>query len=84
MQPRNFGSDLRRRLNEGATLDVALGELRSSGASIVECIVSVRSARGCDLVEAKRLVHFSPVWADVRALNEEMHEELERITRDDA
>ena len=84
MQPRDFGHELRRRLDEGATLDVALGELRSSGASIVESIVSVRFARGCDLAEAKRLVHFSPIWADVRAQNEKFHEELDRLSRDDA
>ncbi|APV48315.1 hypothetical protein BWI17_00625 [Betaproteobacteria bacterium GR16-43] len=84
MQPRNFGSELRRRLEEGASLDTGLGELRTSGASIMESIVSVRSARHCDLAEAKRLVHLSPVWADVMAQNEKLHEELERFGRDDA
>lgn len=71
-------------MDAGATLDAALAELREAGASIVESIVGVRSARQCDIAEAKRLVHFSPVWADVIAQNEKLHEELERLSQDDA
>ena len=71
-------------MDEGASLDAALGELRTSGASIMESIVTVRSVRGCDLKEAKRLVHFSPAWADVREQNEKFHEEIERLGRDGA
>jgi len=56
-------------LREGATLDTALEALRAGGASIVESIVSVRSVRSCELVEAKRLVHASPVWSDVMTQN---------------
>jgi hypothetical protein len=71
-------------MDEGASLDTALGGLRESGASIVESIVSVQFAHGCDLAEAKRLVHRSPVWADVIAQNEILRQEIERLSSDDA
>ena len=82
MQPRNLGGDLRELLAGGASLDAALGELRANGASIVECIISVRTVRGCDLAEAKRVVHDSPSWADVMAQNEQFHAELEAAARE--
>jgi hypothetical protein len=82
MQPRDLSSELRELLRGGASLDTALSQLRANGASIVESIVSIRSVRGCDLVEAKRLVHLSPAWADVRALNDQFHAELEAAARE--
>jgi hypothetical protein len=82
MQPRDLSSDLRELLGSGASLDTALSQLRASGASIVESIVSVRSVRRCDLAEAKRLVHLSPAWEDVRVLNDQFHAELEAAARE--
>jgi ribosomal protein L7/L12 len=84
MRPRDLSTDLRQRLAHGATLDDALAAMRSDGASIVECIVSVRTLRQCDLVEAKRVVEASPAWADVKARNDDFHKELERLANDDA
>ncbi len=82
MQPRDLSSELRELLGSGASLDTALSQLRANGASIVECIIGVRSVRGCDLAEAKRVVHLSPAWADVRALNDQFHAELEAAARE--
>ena len=82
MQPRDLSSELRELLGGGASLDIALSQLRANGTSIVESIISVRSVRGCDLAEAKRLVHLSPAWADVRALNDQFHAELEAAARE--
>jgi hypothetical protein len=65
MYPRDFSKQLRSRLADGLVLDDALSELRSSGASIIECIVATKRIRGCDLVEAKTLIHQSKAWADV-------------------
>src|SRR5437773_4662919 len=82
MDPRDFSKRLRGRLAEGLTLDAALRELRSSGASIIECIMATKSVRGCDLAEAKRLIHNSTAWADVieqtDAVWAELTEELEK------
>ena len=77
MKPRDLSSELRELLGSGASLDTALSQLRASGASIVESIISVRSVRRCDLAEAKRLVHLSRAWEDVRGLNDQLHAELE-------
>jgi hypothetical protein len=82
MQPRDLSSELRELLSGGASLDIALSQLRANGASIVESIISVRSVRGCDLAESKRLVHLSPAWADIRALNDQLHAELEAAARE--
>jgi hypothetical protein len=82
MRPRDLSAELRELLHDGANLDAALGSLRANGASIVECIISVRWVRRCDLAEAKRIVHVSPAWADVMAQNEQFHEELEAAARE--
>lgn len=88
MYPRDFTKQLRQRLARGLTLDAALQELRSEGASILESIAATKRVRGCDLGEAKRLVHFSPVWADVAKQAEAMwaglEEELNKIAEPSA
>jgi len=77
MYPRDFSKQLRRRLAEGLTLDASMRELRSSGASIIECIVATKCVRSCDLAEAKRLIHDSTVWTDVIERADAMWDELE-------
>jgi len=66
----NLSKDLRRMLADGKTMDQALSELRSIGATIFDCIASVRSVRGCEIHEAKELVESSPTWADMRERTE--------------
>jgi hypothetical protein len=78
---RDFTKDFRRKLADGKTTDDALAELRASGASIVECIVAVRSFRRCDLAEAKTVVHHSPAWADMREQHDRFHAELEQAAQ---
>ena len=79
MFPDLYSKQLRRKLADGKILDQALSELRSEGASILQSIVAVQKAQRCSLADAKRLVHFSPAWSDMREANEKFHEELERI-----
>ena len=45
----DYSKQLRQKLAEGRTFDQALSELRASGASIFDCIASVRSFRKCEL-----------------------------------
>jgi hypothetical protein len=82
MFPRDFSKQLRSQLASGLTLDTALRELRSAGASIIESIIATKSVRGCDLAEAKRLIHDSTTWADVvertDAMWAQLDEELDR------
>jgi len=67
----DYSKQLRQRLAEGRTLDQTLSELRTAGASIFDCIASVRSFRHCDLAEAKLVVQSSPVFSDHRDITAE-------------
>lgn len=85
MQPGYFSKVLRHRLEEGASLDTALGELRAAGASIIETIRSVRTVYDCDLAEARQRVQTSAAWADfIATRNEEFQKALEELAREDA
>ena len=79
---RDFTKDFRRKLADGKTTDDALAELRASGASIMECIFAVQRFRRCDLGEAKKIVHFSPAWADMREQQDRFHAELEQAAQE--
>jgi hypothetical protein len=66
----DYSRTLRRSLADGKTLDQALSQLRLEGASILDCIATVRAFRRCELSEAKRLVESSAAWTDVRERTE--------------
>ena len=68
----DYSKDLRRLLAEGRTLDEALMELRRVGASIFDCIVSVRTFRRCEIAEAKQIVETSSAWSDHRSVTDEV------------
>ena len=80
MYPRDFSDYLRKLLRDGVDLDRALADLRGRGASIIESIVAVKRVHTSDLAEAKRLVHLSPVWSDVKAQDEDLWAELEHAS----
>lgn len=68
----DYSIDLGRKLAEGKTLDDAFTDLRTSGASIFDCIVSVRAFRQCEISEARRIVETSSVWSDHRNVADEV------------
>lgn len=74
----DYSNELRQKLADGRKLDEALGELRTAGASMFDCMVSVRTLRRCDLAEAKQVVQASAAWADYRDLTEEFVRELSK------
>jgi len=76
----DYSKSFRRKLADGRTSDQALSELRVEGASIFECIATVRSFHGCSLDEAKRRVESSTAWADVR---ERTEASLRSLNKDD-
>ena len=76
MIPHDFSNLLRRELASGKILDEAIAVLRAAGASQVECIVALQSVRRYTLEEAKRVVHESHAWADVRHRDEALWDEL--------
>jgi hypothetical protein len=65
-QVRDYSKDLRQMLAVGKGLNDALQELRCAGASMFDCIRSVRAIRQCELAEAKRVVESSPAWSASR------------------
>ena len=65
MLDRGWNSILRAHLQSGRSLDDALSLMRRDGATMLECVASVRWVLGCDLLDAKRTVCKSPAWVDV-------------------
>jgi ribosomal protein L7/L12 len=54
------------RAQTGASLDDVIASLRDQGANKIDCIAVIRCVYGLGLQEAKRAVHFSPAWSDVK------------------
>lgn len=71
---------------DGLSLDDTLARLRESGASIIDCLKTVRAVEGIPLGEAKLIVDASPAWASHREGNRRLREqvltEVERWQRD--
>ena len=78
---------VRRMRQDGDDLDVVLAQLRSEGASMVDCVKAVMEGEGIGLGEAKLLVDASPVFADRRSGNERLRDEVmhffESVDRED-
>jgi hypothetical protein len=72
----DFSKELQRKLANGKTFDQALAELRMSGASIMDCIASIRNFHKCGLEEAKRRVESSSAWSDVCKATEDSFRDL--------
>ncbi len=66
-------SELRQK---GERWDAVLAQLRSDGYSKVEAIRVTSRVVGLSLSEAKRLVHYSPVWSDTQDADEHLQEDL--------
>jgi ribosomal protein L7/L12 len=67
----------RRVRQEGRDLDGVLEELRAAGASMADSVKAIREVDGVSVGEAKRLIDASHVYADWRASNEVLRDELE-------
>ncbi|GAB5562838.1 MAG: hypothetical protein SynsKO_44850 [Synoicihabitans sp.] len=76
MTIRRFTSELRASRAAGDSLEESLSKLRSQGASIMECIVSMKEETGCSLGDAKEVVAQSKTWSDVTKATEPLWDEL--------
>jgi ribosomal protein L7/L12 len=76
MAYRRFTKELNALRQSGRSFEDSLTDLRSKGATIIECIIAVKEETGCDLSEAKRVVHASKTWHDVADAAEKMWDEL--------
>lgn len=57
-------------------IEYVLMYLKEKGYSIIESMIMLTELQGLDLGEAKKLVHFSETWSDVRERNEEFHKSI--------
>ncbi len=57
--------------------DTVLEQLREEGFSQAQSIKATVERLGVSLAEAKRIVHGSAAWADVRSENDSFHQALD-------
>ncbi len=69
-------------LSHGTPVEKILAHLREAGLSKGQSIWVLATASGKPLQKAKELVHFSKVWADVSARDEELHENILKDLKD--
>lgn len=73
----------RRSYAETGDIEQVIGDLRGAGLNMIECIKAVMELRGVGLGEAKRVVHFSNAWSDLREVHDAAHESLARTLTDE-
>jgi ribosomal protein L7/L12 len=61
---------------DGARWDAILATLRAEGFTKVDCIKATVELLRLPLADAKRVVHDSDSWADVRGPDDEWHDSL--------
>jgi hypothetical protein len=69
--------ECREKLAGGATLEEVIQILRERGFSKVQSIKALVDLGQTEMSEAKRIVHSSPTWADVRERDEDFQRRLE-------
>jgi hypothetical protein len=72
----NIIDTCREKIACGADLEEVLRTLRNSGFSKVHSIKALVDLGQVNMSEAKRIVHESSTWADVRQRDEEFQQEL--------
>jgi|tagenome__1003787_1003787.scaffolds.fasta_scaffold20662582_2 ribosomal protein L7/L12 len=68
--------ECRRRSKAGEDIESIVGYLRASDCSKIDSIAVLNGACGIGLAEAKVFVHLSVTWADRRASDEKLHEDI--------
>lgn len=61
--------------------NTVLEALREEGFSQAQSIKATVDRLGVSLVEAKKIVHLSETWADVRSENDSFHREMDEAVR---
>jgi hypothetical protein len=69
-------AECKRRSEGGEDVETMVGYLRTSGCSKIDSIAVLNGTYGIGLAEAKKIVHFSPTWADTRASDDNFHESI--------
>jgi len=69
-------SKCREMVSHGEPMEHVLAQLREAGLSKGQSIRVLVEAAGYRLGKAKELVHLSDVWSDMRARDDQLHNEL--------
>jgi hypothetical protein len=69
----------KRRTDGGDDIEAIVEYLRTFGCSKIDSIAVLVATCGIGLAGAKKIVHFSPTWADARATDENFHESIADI-----
>lgn len=64
-------------LDDGCDLEEVLLYIKRKGFSKVESIKFIAELNKLDLNNAKKIIHFSKVWKEVRQRDEKFHDELD-------
>jgi hypothetical protein len=70
-------AECKRRYAAGEKIEELIEFLRSVGCSKIDSIAVIGVGCGIGLAKAKEAVHFSPVWRDFRASDDQFHELIE-------
>ena len=81
--PQEIVERMRSLKESGMDRERLIGEMRGAGLHIVECMKLMREFYGMDHGEAKRIVHCSDAWTDVREPAERLHESLIQAAKDE-
>jgi ribosomal protein L7/L12 len=65
-------------LKKSQSVEEVLSYFRSQGANKIDCISILKRLTSISQGDAKRVVHFSAAWADVKEADDAFHEELGR------
>jgi len=76
----NLNDEIQSLADEGKSQDEILYFLFSKKTSITEAMVVIRQLYGISLGEAKRLVATSRYWEDIHRDNQDLHNNLEKIS----
>jgi hypothetical protein len=69
-------AECKRRSEGGDDVEAIIGYLRASGCSKIDSIAVLVRTYGIGLAGAKKVVHFSPTWADTRVSDDNFHESI--------
>lgn len=73
---KNMRNKCEKLIQDGANIEDLLEYMRRTGLSIVESMALLIQLKDMSLVEAKRVVHHSATWADLRDAHDQFHDEL--------
>jgi ribosomal protein L7/L12 len=73
----------RRSYSASGDIEQVIDDLRGAGLNMIECIKAVMELHGMGPGEAKKTVHFSKAWSDLREAHDAAHVSLTHALTDE-